>query len=84
MDCSQFDNDQDVLRQFPFPIKLNPTMYEYDEKSRVKMSEDGTFVDWITIKNEDLVPLSLFCLSNVTSLGIELTPFDNGTIFHIE
>ncbi len=81
LDCSQFSNDHDVLRQLPFPVQANPATYGNNEKSVVKMSEDGTFVEWITIMNEDLVPLSLFCLSNVTSLGIILTPFENGIRF---
>ncbi len=78
MDCSQFINDDDILRQFPFPVKLNAIKYDADDKTTAQISQDGTFVESITIKNEDLVPLSLFCLSNVTSLRILFTPFENG------
>jgi len=56
-------------------------MYEYSEKSTAQMSEDGTFVEKIIIKNENLVPLILFCLSNVTSLNLEFTQFENGTFY---
>lgn len=78
LNCDQFNNDHDVLRQFPFSVKLNPTMYENYEESTAQMSEDGTFVEKINIKNQNVVPLILFCLSNLTSLEIDNTPFENG------
>jgi len=79
LDCSQFSNDYDVLRQLPFPIVINPITEEDWTKSTAKMDEDDIFVTRITIDHEDFVPPSIFCLLNLEILQIDGTPFENGS-----
>jgi hypothetical protein len=82
-DCSQFIDDHDILRQFPFPL----TIYQADDDeskygiSAALMDENNTFVDTLAIYNEKIVPWSLFCLTNLQTLKIERTPFQNGNSF---
>ena len=79
-DCSQFQNDLDVVRQFPFSMKFVATEYE-QAKSAVMLNDRKTFVKFVVIRNEKVVPWSLFCLSNVEQLIIKQTPFENGKNF---
>jgi hypothetical protein len=79
LDCSQFSNDYDVLRQLPFPIVINPITEEDWVKSIAKMDEDNIFVTHITIAYEDFVPPSIFCLLNLEILQVDGTPFKNGS-----
>lgn len=80
LECDKYNNDLDILAQFPFSVKLNASPNEFydNHKSVAELSNDGNTVQRIAIKNEKLVPSSLFCLSNLTSLQIESTPFENG------
>ena len=80
LDCSQYSNDFDVLRQLQFSVRLNLSMDEYYgfQKSAAQLNEDGISIERIVIKNEKLFPLSLFCLSNISILHIESTPFPDG------
>jgi hypothetical protein len=78
LDCSQFHSDYDVLRQFPFPVMfISPDDDEY-EKTVAIMDKNNTFVHTLAIRGENLVPMSVFCLSNLDTLEIERTPFENG------
>jgi len=79
LDCSQFSNDYDVLRQLPFPIVINPITEEDWAKSTAKMDEDNIFVTKIIIEHEDFVPPSIFCLLNLEELLVDGTPFENGS-----
>lgn len=81
LDCSQFHSDYDVLRQFPFPVVINPTTHEDYEKSTAVMVENGTFVKSFTLHFENVVPSSIFCLSNLEILNINTTPFENGKFY---
>ncbi len=78
LDCSQFIDDYDIIRQFPFPVVINPTTDDDYQKSTVTMHKDGIFVKSIIIHKENVVPLSMFCLLNLESLQIVETPFENG------
>jgi hypothetical protein len=78
LDCSQFSNDHDVLRQLPFPIVINPITHEDWVKSTAKMDKDNIFVTRITINHEEFVPLSIFCLLNLEIFQVNGTPFKNG------
>jgi len=78
VDCSQFSNDYDVLRQFPFPVLMNPTDLTLNQ-STATMDKDNTFVRLIYIQ-DDILPLSVFCLSKLEQLTINTTPFPNGIV----
>jgi len=80
VDCSQFSDDFDILRQLPFPITINPNSSYYYEISTVHLNDDQTFVKSFTILNENVVPSSIYCLSNLDLLHIEGTPFENGIV----
>ncbi|CAF4968257.1 unnamed protein product [Rotaria sp. Silwood1] len=79
LDCSQVNNDYDVLRQFPFPILVNPIELVFDQ-STATMDENNTFVKKIYIYQEEVVPSSVFCLSKLQALHVEMTPFQNGIV----
>ncbi len=79
-DCNQFSNDLDIVRQFPFPILINPSEDTFDH-SRVTMDKNNRFVQEIYIYQEKVVPSSVFCLSNLEILSILETPFPNGKFF---
>ncbi len=80
LDCNQFSNDLDIVRQFPFPIMINPSEDIFDH-SRVTMDKNNKFVQEIYIYQEQVVPSSVFCLSNLEILNILETPFLNGKFF---
>jgi Leucine-rich repeat (LRR) protein len=80
LDCSQFSNDYDVLRQLPFPIVINPITEEDWAKSTAKMDENNIFVTDIRIEYEEFVPPSIFCLLNLETLQVDGTPFENGIV----
>ncbi len=92
LDCSQFIDDYDILRQFPFHISIN--LAADDDRvagiSVAFMDKTDTFVETLAIYNEKVVPWIVFCLSNLESLKIEFTPFENGNFslfknsFHFE
>ncbi len=84
VDCSQFSDDFDILRQLPFPITINPNSSADYEISTVHLNDDQTFVKSLTILNENIVPSSIYCLSNLDLLHIEGTPFENGSILYYE
>lgn len=77
LDCSQFQDDFDVLRQFPFPIEFLPPGFGWPNSVAV-MNSQQTGVRHIQISNEKVIPWSLFCLSNLQDLTIKQTPFENG------
>ena len=83
VNCRQFSGDYDVLRQFPFRILIEPIEFEFNE-SMVEMDEKGTFVKSIFIINETVLPLSVFCLSNLERLYIHQTPLPNGNFSFIK
>jgi len=80
LDCSQFIDDHDIIRQFPFPVLINPSEYTF-EQSIVTMNKNNTFVQGIYIIQEEVVPSSVFCLSNLQILSILETPFQDGRFF---
>lgn len=83
LDCSQFIDDYDILRQFPFPVKINLAAEEDNVvgESVAFMGKNDTYVNILAIYEENVVPPTVFCLSNLHSLKIERTPFENSTIF---
>jgi len=93
LDCSQFVDDYDLLRQLPYPIAINLAADDdYEERNRnvAFMDKTDTFVEMLAIYKKDVVPWSIFCLSNLETLKIEMTPFENGNFslfkdsFHFE
>ena len=79
-DCSQFTDDFDVLRQFPFSVEYTTNRYNWS-KSIAIMNDEKTFVEYLVIVNETVIPWSLFCLTNLEDLVIKQTPFENGKDF---
>ncbi len=80
LDCSQFIDDFDVLRQFPFPVVINPPEDSDYEKSTARVNESETFVRSISIRYETHIPSSIYCLSNLHKLLVQTTPFENSNI----
>jgi len=83
LDCSQFVDDYDLLRQLPYPIAINLAADDdYEERNRnvAFMDKTDTFVEMLAIYKKDVVPWSIFCLSNLETLKIEMTPFENDII----
>ncbi len=80
LDCSRFIDDHDIIRQFPFPVLINPSEYTFNQ-SIVTMNKNNTFVQDIYIIEEEVVPSSVFCLSNLQILSILETPFQDGRFF---
>ncbi len=77
LDCSQFDSDYDVLYHFSFQIMINPISNSW-QKSVAVMNGNATLVNHLTLRNENVVPLSIFCLKNLRYLQIENMPFPDG------
>jgi hypothetical protein len=92
LDCSQFIDDYDILRQLPFRISINLAADDDREAGRsvAFMDKTDTFVKILAIYKEKVVPRIVFCLSNLEGLKIEFTPFENGNFslfkdsFHFE
>lgn len=84
LDCSQYHNDLDIVGQFPFPMEMSLTEDEYENRSRsgFLLNTNGNFVEKIRMVSENMVPSSVFCLRNLTTLRILSTPFEN-SMFHV-
>lgn len=76
-DCSQFTDDFDVIRHFPFSVIEAESVY-HRSQSGVTFNEEKTFVKSVVIVEEAIVPWNLFCLTRIELLVIEKTPFENG------
>ncbi len=86
LDCSQFVDDYDILRQLPFSITINLASdddYEGPRRNVAFMDKNNTFVEVLAIYKKNVVPWSVFCLSNLEALKIEKTPFENGIFFSV-
>jgi len=79
LDCSQFSDDYDVIRQLPFPVMINPTHY-ITNQSRATMDGNNIVVKILEIKKTTMVPLSIFCLAYLEELHIEEALFPNNTL----
>jgi hypothetical protein len=62
VNCSQFRSDYDVLRQFPFPILINPIDDDEWNGSTAVMDDNSTFVLVIYFRAEKVIPSSVYCL----------------------
>ena len=56
---------------------INPMNYDW-QKSIAYMDATSTFIIDLSLRNENAVPLSIFCLKNLRYLHIENMPFPNG------
>jgi Leucine-rich repeat (LRR) protein len=79
VDCSQFSSDYDILRQFPFPIIINPNDDQWKQTLAV-MKDNDTFVQHLFIVNESIIPPSIFCLSNLEGIVSQRTPLVNDIV----
>ena len=82
LDCSQFKDDFDVLRHLHFPVVILPEAEINLEKSSVYLNNDGTTVRQIIIRHEKVVPLNVFCFSNLSLLYVQATPFADSNVLH--
>ncbi|CAF1237749.1 unnamed protein product [Rotaria sordida] len=73
LDCSLYDSDDDILRSFPFPVRIGHSEY-FDSSFAEKLIENEIYR--IVIQNEPLLPLTFFCLKHLTYFGI----FNSGII----
>jgi hypothetical protein len=80
LNCSQFIDDYDILRQFPYPISVNLAADDDNEhlQTIAFMDTNDTFVKTLAIYYENIVPWSVYCLSNLDELQVYGTPFENG------
>jgi hypothetical protein len=79
VDCSQYSSDYDILRQFPFPIIINPTRDQW-KQTLAFMKDNDTFVQHLFIIEESIIPPSIFCLSNLEGIMTEKTPLVNDIV----
>jgi len=79
LDCSEFTSDYDILYHFPFFIMINPIVDNWD-KSTAYMDKNGDFVVRLYLRDEDAVPLSIFCLQNLDDLSINNVSFPDGIV----
>ncbi len=56
---------------------INPINSDW-KKSVAYMDANGTLVVNLKLRNENAVPLSIFCLKNLEQLEIRNTPFPDG------
>lgn len=77
LDCSQFSSDYDVVYHFLFKIMINPINYGW-QKSTAYMDTTGTYIQQLNLRDENAVPLSIFCLKNLQQLSILNMPFPSG------
>ena len=81
IDCSQFHDDLDVLNQLPFLLDMNSDGWYDEMNSSASMHKNETFVRFIDIHNEEIVPPSIVCLSKLESLYIRGSPLPDGQFF---
>jgi len=80
-DCSQFIDDYDILRHFPFPVVISLATNDLVVgASGAARNKNNTFIDALAIYEEKVVPSIVFCLSNLRTLKVERTPFENNII----
>lgn len=70
MNCSQFKDDFDVLRQFPYPIRVNPGDDDFG-LSIAQLNKDNKTIRMLWLKSGQTLPSSVFCFSNFTDLILE-------------
>ncbi|CAF0926682.1 unnamed protein product [Adineta steineri] len=80
LNCNQYNNDYDIIRQFPFPLLINPVEYAFNKSAAVMYKNNNASIQEIYIMDEEIIPASIFCLSNLEELTIISTPFQNGII----
>lgn len=79
VDCSQFTDDADVVRQFPYKIaEYEGETFMYH--SVIMTNEDTNVIDSVFFYKEEIVPPSVFCLSHLERLSVSRTPFLNGNV----
>jgi hypothetical protein len=82
IDCSQFRSDHDVLRQLPFPIFIRKDKTDREcNQSTAIMDDNDTFVLVIYFLEQNVIPSSVYCLSNLERLHSIETPFHNSKFF---
>lgn len=59
---------------------INPINSNW-QKSTARMNENGNLVVDLQLRNENLVPLSIFCLKNLRTLEIQNMPFPDGNFY---
>jgi len=79
LDCSQFSDDYDVIRQLPFPVLINPTDIILNQ-STATMDGNNIVVKILQIRKTKVVPLSVFCLAYLEELHIDRALFLNDTL----
>ena len=68
-DCSPFDNDQAVLRAFPFPVPVD-RVFAHPSGTYVQSDDNGRII-FVNIVREKDIPSVLFCLTELKHLSIE-------------
>lgn len=67
LDCSVYDSDYDILASFPFHVDINNTDYIYSTSAYGLVKNE---INRIVIRNENILPLTFFCLKHLTYFGI--------------
>ncbi len=78
LDCKQYANDYEILHHFPFRIKINPMLHDWESNIAV-MDKMNTFVSSLDLTDTgSTIPESIFCLKKLDRLLIMNMVFMNG------
>ncbi|CAF1388077.1 unnamed protein product [Adineta steineri] len=73
LDCTQFNNDYEILSSFSFVTHLNPILLSSSQTYGLMDSNENIYK--LQIVNQKLVPLTVFCLKSLRELYIQKTSF---------
>lgn len=79
VDCSQFTDEADIIRRFPFPV----TIYKGDSaipRTLAYINEETGNIWRLVLYKEAFVPPSVYCLFHLGELIIKNTPFPDGNV----
>ena len=67
LNCSQYGNDYQIIRSFPFLVQLNP--YFRNPDITFAFFDDHENVNSTNLVNQQFVPLSMFCFKHLSQRG---------------
>lgn len=73
LDCSQYANDSEVLRDLPFNVPINPSDRDIHKTYAVSYSNGSIFV--LSIANQTFIPPIIFCLQSLRYLFVRDSHF---------
>ncbi|CAF1325001.1 unnamed protein product [Adineta steineri] len=73
LDCTQFNNDYEILSSFSFVTHLNPIFPSTSQTHGLMDSNENVYN--LNIANQKFVPITVFCLKSLKNLYIRNTSF---------